>query len=113
VRYVIHTVGPVWQGGGFGEAEVLASCYRRSLEVADGLGVRSIAFPAIATGVYGFPPEQAARIAVATVKSTPTRVERIRLVAFDESTRDYLAAGLDEAWQPPALKSLSRRSTAG
>jgi O-acetyl-ADP-ribose deacetylase len=94
VRYVIHTVGPVWRGGAHGEAEVLASCYRRSLEVADDLGVQSIAFPAIATGVYGFPPEQAARIAVATIKSTPTRVELIRLVAFDESTRDHLRAAL-------------------
>jgi O-acetyl-ADP-ribose deacetylase len=95
VRYVIHTVGPVWEGGGFGEAEILASCYRRTLEVADGLGVRSIAFPAIATGVYGFPPEEAARIAVTTIKSTPTRLERIHLVAFDQSTRDYLMAALD------------------
>lgn len=94
VRHVIHTVGPVWQGGHLGEPEVLASCYRRCLEVADGLGVRSIAFPAISTGVYGFPPEQAARIAVATIQSTPTRVERIRLVAFDEATRDYLQAAL-------------------
>src|SRR5512142_2466 len=60
VRHIIHTVGPVWEGGGYGEAEVLASCYRRSLQVADQLGVRSIAFPAIATGVYGFPAEPAA-----------------------------------------------------
>jgi|SRR5579859_4169876 len=94
VRHVIHTVGPVWEGGRYGEAEVLASCYRRSLEVADGLGVRTIAFPAIATGVYGYPPEQAAAIAVRTLRSTPTKVERIRLVAFDEQTRDLLTAAL-------------------
>ncbi|HET9139206.1 O-acetyl-ADP-ribose deacetylase [Actinophytocola sp.] len=94
VRYVIHTVGPVWEGGDAGEADVLASCYRRSLRVADELGVRSIAFPAIATGVYGFPSEQAAKIAVATLRSTPTAVERIRLVAFDEATRDHLRAAL-------------------
>jgi O-acetyl-ADP-ribose deacetylase (regulator of RNase III) len=62
--------------------------------VADQLGVRSIAFPAIATGVYGYPPDQAARIAVATVRGTPTRVELIRLVAFDKSTRDLLTAAL-------------------
>jgi O-acetyl-ADP-ribose deacetylase (regulator of RNase III) len=97
VRHVIHTVGPVWEGGDFGEAEVLASCYRRSLQVADGLGVRSIAFPAIATGVYGFPPEQAARIAVTTIRATPTRVEQIRLVGFDEATRNHLKAALDAA----------------
>ncbi|HEU5110722.1 MAG TPA: O-acetyl-ADP-ribose deacetylase [Micromonosporaceae bacterium] len=94
VRYVIHTVGPVWEGGDAGEADVLASCYRRSLRVADELGVRSIAFPAIATGVYGFPSEHAAKIAVATLRSTPTAVERIRLVAFDEATRDHLRAAL-------------------
>src|SRR5579859_6040370 len=64
VRHIIHTVGPVWEGGSFGEAAVLASCYRRSLEIADELRARSVAFPAIATGVYGFPPEAAARIAV-------------------------------------------------
>jgi len=86
-RWVIHTVGPVWRGGGAGEAELLASCYRRSLEVADGLGARSVAFPAISTGIYGYPPEEAARIAVDTVRSTPTRVELVKLVAFDEATR--------------------------
>ncbi len=94
IRYVIHTVGPVWDGGAYGEAEVLAACYRRSLEVADQLGAASVAFPAIATGVYGFPAEQAARIAVDTIRSTPTRVRLIRLVAFDEATRDLLSAAL-------------------
>ncbi len=97
VRHVIHTVGPIWEGGGYGEADILASCYRRSLEVADELQARSVAFPAIATGVYGYPPDQAARIAVTTIRSTPTNVERIRLVAFDRATRDLLQAALDEA----------------
>jgi O-acetyl-ADP-ribose deacetylase (regulator of RNase III) len=90
VRHVIHTVGPVWEGGGEGEADVLASCYRRSLEVADELGASVVAFPAIATGTYGFPPAEAARIAVVTIRTTPTRVERVRLVAFDETTYDHL-----------------------
>jgi O-acetyl-ADP-ribose deacetylase (regulator of RNase III) len=94
VRHVIHTVGPVWDGGSNGESDVLASCYRRCLEVADGLAVRSIAFPAIATGIYGFPPGQAARIAVATIRATPTEVALIKLVAFDEETRDLLVAAL-------------------
>jgi O-acetyl-ADP-ribose deacetylase len=94
VRHIIHTVGPVWAGGGAGEAGVLASCYRRSLEVADQLQARTVAFPAIATGVYGFPPDQAAQIAVATVRSAPTAVERVRLVAFDEDTFDLLTAAL-------------------
>jgi O-acetyl-ADP-ribose deacetylase (regulator of RNase III) len=94
VRHIIHTVGPVWAGGGHGEADVLASCYQRSLEVADQLQARSIAFPAIATGVYGFPPDQAAQIAVATVRSALTTVERVRLVAFDEDTFNLLTAAL-------------------
>ncbi|MBS1189759.1 MAG: O-acetyl-ADP-ribose deacetylase [Rhodocyclaceae bacterium] len=68
-RFVIHTVGPVWHGGTRGEAELLASCYRHSLELADRYGLRSIAFPGISTGVYGYPAEQAARVAVATVSS--------------------------------------------
>jgi len=86
-RWVIHTVGPVWRGGHDGEAELLASCYRRSLEVADELGVRTIAFPAISTGVYGYPKDDAARVAVETVRSTPTTtVEEVTLVAFDEPT---------------------------
>jgi O-acetyl-ADP-ribose deacetylase len=66
-RHVIHTVGPVWQGGGAGEDRLLAACYTGSLALAQAHGVRSIAFPAISTGVYGFPPERAARIAVETV----------------------------------------------
>jgi O-acetyl-ADP-ribose deacetylase len=85
-RWVIHTVGPVWRGGDAGEPELLASCYRRSLEEADRVGARSLAFPAISTGVYGYPAEPAARIATATVRSTPTEVELVRFVCFDSQT---------------------------
>jgi len=97
ITHVIHTVGPVWDGGGYGEASILASCYRRSLEVADDLGARSVAFPAIATGIYGFPSDQAAHIAVTTLRATPTNVEKIRLVAFDQETYDLLSAELASA----------------
>jgi O-acetyl-ADP-ribose deacetylase (regulator of RNase III) len=91
-RWVIHAVGPRWRGGGHGEAELLASCYRRSLVVASELGARSIAFPAISTGIYGYPAADAAEVAVTTIRSTadsvPLGVREVRLVAFDQPTFD-------------------------
>ena len=85
-RFIIHTVGPVWHGGDAGEPETLASCYRRSLAAADQVGARSVAFPAISTGVYGYPPGRAAEVAVTTVRAAVTDVSLIRFVAFDEAT---------------------------
>ena len=81
-RFVIHTVGPVWQGGDHGEPGLLASCYRRSLEVASQNGIRTLAFPGISTGVYGYPKGVAARIAVSTVKATLTAYPDIDEVIF-------------------------------
>lgn len=81
-RFVIHTVGPVWHGGSHGEPELLASCYRRSIEVAAAADLQSLAFPAISTGVYGYPIELAAPIAVATVRETVLRFPAIREVVF-------------------------------
>jgi len=92
--WVIHAVGPRWRGGDQGEPKQLASCYRRSLEVADELGARSAAFPAISTGIYGFPADRAAGIAVETIRATPAKVELVRLVAFDPDTARLLEKAL-------------------
>jgi Predicted phosphatase homologous to the C-terminal domain of histone macroH2A1 len=86
-RFVIHAVGPVWQGGGAGEAELLASAYRSSLEEAARVGARSVAFPAISTGIYGYPLEPATAIAVAAVRGWEgSGVDLVRFVCFDEAT---------------------------
>ena len=82
-RWVIHTVGPVWQGGKHHEPDLLASCYRSCLREADNVGARVVAFPAISTGVYGYPKPAAAAIAVETLRDTPNSVEKSILVAFD------------------------------
>jgi len=86
-KKVIHTVGPVWRGGGSGEAELLASCYRKSLLLAAEEGLKTIAFPNISTGVYGYPKEKAAKIAVETVRETLGEipgVEQVIFVCFDD-----------------------------
>jgi O-acetyl-ADP-ribose deacetylase (regulator of RNase III) len=85
-KYVIHTVGPVWRGGNKNEDELLASCYRNSLELALGLKLGSIAFPAISTGIYGFPKGRAAKIAVSEVQAYSEKLEKILFVCFDEET---------------------------
>ncbi|MEU3997204.1 O-acetyl-ADP-ribose deacetylase [Streptomyces fungicidicus] len=90
-RWVIHTVGPVYQASG-GDPELLASCYRESLRVADELGARTVAFPAISTGVYRWPMDDAARIAVETVRGTPTDVEKVTFVLFDDRAYEAFAA---------------------
>ena len=96
-RHVIHTVGPVWQGGAAGEAELLASCYRSALELAREHRVKSIAFPAISCGVFGYPVERAATVAVNTITAslaahdTP---ESVVLVAFDVTTEQILKVAL-------------------
>lgn len=89
-KHVVHTAGPIWHGGDHGEAELLASCYRRSLSVAEDCGVKSIAFPAISTGLFGYPPDQAARIAVNAVREycRETEIELVRFVCFDKQSAD-------------------------
>jgi O-acetyl-ADP-ribose deacetylase (regulator of RNase III) len=81
-KFVVHAVGPVWHGGGDREPEMLASCYRRSIELAAGVGARSIAFPAISTGVYGYPVDAAAKIAVATVRAAIRKFVGVEEVVF-------------------------------
>lgn len=90
-RHVVHTVGPVWRGGEAGEAATLASCYRASLARAREVGARTIAFPAISTGVFGYPLEPATRVAVDAVREalrTPGSIERVLFVCFDAITAD-------------------------
>jgi len=92
-RHVIHTVGPVWRGGAHGEAELLASCYRRSLELAGTLGCRTVAFPAISAGIYGYPVREAAAIAVETARETMApRIDLVRFVLFNDETFDAFSA---------------------
>jgi len=85
-RWIIHTVGPVWRGGHHDEAELLAACYRSSLACADRVGARTVAFPAISTGIFGYPVDEAAQVAVDTVRATTCTVELVRFVSFDEQT---------------------------
>ena len=100
VDHVIHTVGPVWNGGSNNEEELLESCYRRSLEVANDNGIRKIAFPSISTGVYHFPVDKAAAIAVNTVKEMtekyPEDFELVTWVLFDEETKKAFDTALND-----------------
>jgi len=99
-RWVIHTVGPVCQGGGHGEDELLASCYRNSLALAVQQGIRTVAFPAISTGVYGFPMARAASIAVREVSrflEGDSRLEEVLLVCYGARAYRSYAQALDEA----------------
>ncbi len=96
-KWIIHAVGPIWRGGGQGEDTILAGCYRRSLEVAAELGARSVAFPAISTGIYRFPKERAARIAVATVSTSLAAgvpIDEVVFCCFDDETAALVRAVL-------------------
>jgi len=98
-RYVIHAVGPMWHGGGEGEAEQLASAYRSAIELADSRGLRYIAFPSISTGIFGYPVEEAAPVAVRAVRDAPrtTRITSdVSFVLFDQSTYDVYERALAE-----------------
>ena len=97
-KYVIHTVGPIWRGGKRNEAALLAGCYRNSLELAAAHGIRSVAFPSISTGVYGYPVKEAADVAVKTVKdfveSHPGAFDLVEWVLFDQRTYDAYARAM-------------------
>jgi O-acetyl-ADP-ribose deacetylase (regulator of RNase III) len=96
-RWIVHAVGPRYRDGHHGEAELLASCYRRALKVAEELGARSMAFPAISTGIYGYPAEEAATIAIETLRSADTQIELTVLVAFDATTHGLYVERLSES----------------
>jgi len=91
-RFIIHTVGPVWRGGGRGEAEVLASCYRNSLQLAVGNGIKTIAFPAISCGVYRYPISEASQIAVETTREFLANSDKIDKLIFVVATDEIFAA---------------------
>ena len=99
-RRVIHTVGPVWHGGGAGEAELLADCYRNSLQVAVEDGLRTVAFPSISTGIYGYPVAQAADVALSAIKTfieaQPDKLEEVRMVLFSAYDLESYRATLDK-----------------
>jgi O-acetyl-ADP-ribose deacetylase len=98
-KHVLHTVGPVWEGAGAGEDELLAQCYRSCFALVEEHGLRSVAFPAISCGVYAFPVERAARIAVAEIKSfleANAAVERVLVVCFSEEVYDAYRSALQE-----------------
>ena len=103
-RHIIHTVGPVWRGGGNGEPELLASCYRSSLDLARKHSLRSVAFPAISTGIYGYPMPQAADVAAVTVaeelRASPDAFEQILFVCFDEAASEIYAAAVGRLIRP-------------
>ena len=97
-KYVIHTPGPVWHGGGYGEPELLHSCYRSCLELASQNGCRTVDFPSISTGVYHFPLEKAAGIAVGTIAeylAEHPEIERVRMVCFDARTKAFYDRALE------------------
>ena len=102
-RYVIHAVGPVYRGGGHGEAELLASAYRHSLDLASTHGARSVAFPAISTGAYGYPMAEAARIALTTIRDyliDHPEIEEVRMVLFGQPAFHTFARVLADLGMP-------------
>lgn len=94
-KYVIHTVGPVWHGGNHGEAEELASCYKTSLDIAEERGLQSIAFSCISTGVYGYPKEEAAQIALRTINEHPYNGE-VFICCFCKQDKEVYLAAIDK-----------------
>jgi O-acetyl-ADP-ribose deacetylase (regulator of RNase III) len=115
-RHVIHAVGPIWQGGGKGEADLLESAYRSSLDLAERHGIRTIAFPAISCGIYRFPVEKAAQIAVKTVRAhvaAGTKLEKILLVCFEDEVLKAYRKALEGGDRPDPPAKRGRRGKPG
>jgi O-acetyl-ADP-ribose deacetylase (regulator of RNase III) len=100
-KYVIHTVGPIWHGGGYGEEELLSKCYINSINLAQELKCKSIAFPAISTGIYGYPKEEAAKVVCKTLSGIvlSTSLEEIRLVFFSKEDYDTFVKVAEKEWE--------------
>lgn len=100
-RHIVHTVGPVWRGGDYGEPGLLADCYSHSLDLAVAHGLKTIAFPAISTGIYGYPVAAAAEVAIATIRQWladhPEAIDEIQLVCFNDAAQRAFATTLDQS----------------
>ena len=107
-KWVIHTVGPVWQGGGRGEEKLLASCYRNSLKKALELGAKSVAFPSISTGIYGYPFDDACKVALKAIKEFTkdgVDIEKVVLVAYGDSDYKRYCEIFEEFWKGSVVKN--------
>lgn len=104
-KHVVHTVGPIWRGGDQGEAELLRQCYQGALACADKVGAQTIAFPAISTGAYGYPHDQAAEVAVRAISEADTKITEVFMVSLDARTKRHLMNASKKTGIPCSIQS--------